>query len=489
MKKGEGKFFIKSVYLILVIVAINLFIFEYISLNKRQNEMVNRVDIKIAAENILDQIISSEDCLAYKENITVQEKPIDEVTHKVLDIKKIQDFERRFSLYEPDCVKDYGYGYYINIEKYNFTRLDKEREDIPPLKGKDVVLILDATKSMDEGGKFAIQQEAARKFIDCADKENRIGILVIKNCSNIDVFTKNGKKLVEIEGNEEALKSYISSLSTVGWTDIKNALKEAFGILKNSDKPERYKMILLLTDGCESCGVCMPNKDKRIGGPCVYEDYCISCPSGENICDTVYDLKKYYNDDKIHVFTIGLFTSGCKREEVYGGEQLKCISDLTKGKYYLAASTHRLIPIFCQLGRGAAEARDEKELWVIGSRDHSIEESLKNSFSFSLPISIRYNETYTQSGRITINLFDGELERLSSMINQACEAEFLEGEVTVSYKTYIAKDDHNKLCMLVKDKEVCKTLRCNKNIQFKELLPGTYRLKATSSKDYVRIGV
>ena len=486
MRKGEGKFFIKTVYLILVIVAINLFIFQYISLSKRENELVKKVDIKIAAETILDQIVSSEQCLAYEENITARGELIDQVTHKVLDVRKIHEFEKRFSLYEPDCTKDYGYGYYITIEKYNFTRRDKEREDMPPLKEKDVVLILDATKSMDEGGKFTIEKEAAIRFIDCADKENRIGIVVIRDCDNIGVFEKNGERLVKIEGNEEVLKSFISSLSTIGGTDIKNALREAFQILKNSDKPERYKMILLLTDGCESCGVCSNDKNKYIGGSCFYEDYCLSCPPGQNICDFVNTLK----DEKIHVFTIGLFTGGCKREEEFGGAQLKCISDLTKGKYYFAASTSRLIPIFCYLGHGAVEAIDQKELWIIGSREHSIEESLKNSFSYSWPVAIRYNETYTQSGRITINLFDGELERLSSIINQACYLEALEDEVTVSYKTYVVNENgYNKVCMSVKGKEVCKTLRCNKNIQFKDLLPGTYRLKISSARDYVRISV
>jgi phage anti-repressor protein len=482
MKKGEGKFFIKTVYLILVIVSINLFIFQYISLNKRQNEIVNKIDIKIAAENILNQIVSSDECLAYKENIEVQGNQVNQVTHKTLDLKKILEFETKFSDFEPNCTKNYGYGYYVIIEKYNFTRQDKEREDMPPFNGKDVVLVLDATKSMEEGNKFNAQKEAAKNFIDCASEENRLGIVVIKSCNDIEVFEDKGKNLVKISGNKDKLKYYIDMSSTSGWTDIKNSLKKAFEILQKSDKPERYKMILLLTDGCESCGDCS-NLGGFVGSKCpYYSNYCLSCPKGKNICDEIP------NDDKIHVFTVGLFTTGCKREEIYGGEQLKCVSEKTKGKYYLATSTGRLASIFCQLGHGATEAKDKTEIWSIGPKEHSLDESLKSTFSFSLPVSIRYNETYTQSGKITIYIFDGELERLATIINQACNLESLEDEISLSYKAYLKEENElKKICMQIKDKEICKALTCSKKIDLKDLNPGTYKLKTISSEGYLKV--
>jgi len=486
MKKGEGKFFIKAVYLILVIIAINLFIFQYISLKNRQYKIIEKMDIKIATENILNQLISSGECLAYEENITIEGSKINEVTHKIIDIEKIKDFETKFSLYEPNCTKTYGYGYYVVIEKYNFTRLDKEREDMPPLEGKDVVLILDATESMNQGGKFAVEKDAAKKFIDCADEENRIGIVVIKDCGNIGIFEINGRRLVSISEHKEDLKNYIDSITTVGGTDIKTSLEEAFKILRNSDKPKRYKMILLLTDGCESCGVCQRGLGNYIGGACYYENYCQSCPPNEDICDKVKSLKT--SDDNIHVFTVGLFTSGCRKEEEYGGMQLKCISDETKGKYYLASSTGRLVSIFCQLGRGSSKVMDQKDLWEIGPKDHSLGESLKESYSLSLPVSIRFNGTYTQSGKITIYVFDGELENLAYIINQACIYGDVEAKVSVSYKTYLKNENNvNKLCMLVGSKEVCKALTCSKQIEFKPIEPGTYVLKANAGRNYLKV--
>jgi len=485
LMKGEGSFFIKIIYLILVIVSISLFLFQYISLNKRQNEMSSKIDVKLSAQNILNNIISSEECLAYKEDVKTGEV-INEITHRILDLNKILNFEKAFSLYEPNCTKNYGYGYYIVIEKYNFTRLDRERDDIPPFEGKDVVIILDATKSMEDGGKIISAKDAAKSFMDCASKENRLGIVVTKDCGNIDIFETNGTKLVKIEENENDLKNFLESISTLGNTDLKNALSEAKEILENSDEPDRYKMILFLTDGCESCGSCSPKKERGYGNTMCsfYEDYCNSCEQGDKLCDLIDENFP----DNLHIFTIGLFTGGCKAEEIYGGEQLKCISDKTKGKYYLATSTGRLASIFCQLGRGYEYAEDKKESWTIGSKTHSIEKSLKQSFSFSLPVSIRYNDTYIQAGKVTIYLFDGELEKLASLINQACVFGSIEDQIELSYKTYLkVENGFNNICMADGNVETCKTLICNKNIDFKVLMPGTYKLKLVSNKNYIKV--
>ncbi|MEM5799734.1 MAG: vWA domain-containing protein [Candidatus Aenigmatarchaeota archaeon] len=472
------------VYLILVIIVINIFIFQYINFSKTQNEIEYKTDMRLAAENILNQLVSSDECLAYKENVTVLDVKTSDITHKVLDVKKIEKFENEFSFYEPNCTKKYNFGYYVLIEKYNLTRKDVERNDLPPYKGKDVVLIVDATASMKEGNKISYAKSAAKSFLKCANIDNRVGVVVLKDCNNIDVFNYYGKNLLELtDENKKEIEKYIDSINVLGNTAIKDSLREANKILKDSDNPERYKMILLMTDGCESCPPCNPKdeKDPYASTMCkFYKDYCLSCPKGENICDYAKNI-----DENFHVFTVGLFTDiTCPKEEEKGGQELKCIADIRKGKYYLATSPKKLENIFCNLGKGIEESKDEKESWIIGQKSHSIGKSLRGSFSFYLPVTIKYNQTYMQTGKITLYLFDGELETLTSILDEACENGEYTYYISVSYKTFLEKYDKiNKICMIDGTKIFCKATSCNKNIDFPELKPGSYYMKISSNNN------
>ncbi|MCX8179638.1 MAG: VWA domain-containing protein [Candidatus Aenigmarchaeota archaeon] len=490
--KGQGKFFIKMVYLILSIIIINIFVYQYISSEKFQHEITYKNEMKMAADNILNQLTLSEKCLAYKENVTVGDFPSSTVTHRILDIKKIETMKRDFSFYEPNCTKRYGFGYYLVIEKFNLTRLDTKRDDLPPINDKDIVVVIDATYSMKEGDKINYAKSAAKALVDCAADDNRVGIVVLKDCNDVDVFEYRGKKLIELdrEENKNALKSYIDAIGLYGDTAIKDSLREANKILVESDGPQRYKMILLLTDGCETCNECAckvvkdPNAQKKCD---YYDDYCESCPDGQEVCDFV----RNNIDENIHLFTVGLFTDvHCKKEEEKGSEQLKCAARERNGKYYLALSTGRLGQIFCNLGKGVGKAFDEEKVWVIGEKSHSIGNSLKGSFFVSAPISIRYNETYVQSGRATLYLFDGELEKISYIINEGCKHDEYEGHVTLSYKTYIKRENNvNKVCMKDGEREFCKSIECKKEIEFTPLNPGTYHLEVSSDRMTVKVVV
>ncbi|MEM2175341.1 MAG: vWA domain-containing protein [Candidatus Micrarchaeia archaeon] len=454
-------------------------------------EIMHKNEMKMAADNIINQLTLSSECLAYEENIIFQDVSLEKITHRVLDIKKIENMEREFKFYEPNCTKRYGFGYYLVIEKFNLTRREAERSDVPPLSNKDVVIIIDATASMNEGDKISYAKSATKGFIDCASSDNRVGIVLLKDCGDVETFIHEGKELLELtEENRAILKNYIDGIGTYGNTAIKDSLREANRILKNSDRPERYKMIVLLTDGCESCGECECKKIRNGNGQTMcqyYEDYCNSCPQGKNVCDFV----KENVDKNIHLFTVGLFTDiKCPNEEEKGGEQLECAARSRNGKYYFAVSTQKLGLIFCTLGRGIGEAREEKQLWVIGNKSHSLDKSLKGSLFVSVPVSIRYNETYTQSGRVTLYVFDGELEVLSNILDDACDYGESEGFVSLSYKTYLKRENNlNNICMLNGEKEFCKSIRCKKDVEFPVLLPGYYHLKVSSNANVVKVGV
>lgn len=481
--KGESKFFIKAVYLILILISISLFIHQYISTQRKNYEINQKMNLRIVAENILDGLTTSESCLAYEEDIILGNTKINEIDHKILDIKKIKEFENKYQYFEPDCSRNYNYGYYVIIEKSDLTIIEGENKNIIPKENKDIVLAIDASSSMNTEDKINGAKDAAITFLKCASDTNRVGLVVFRDCDVVEKLSD----LVDLENNRDILKRKIREITTLGSTNIRYAISLSTEILKQqSTDPNRYKMIVLLTDGCDTCDDCEP---KHVGGQSycdAWENYCNSCPSTNTVCD--FAVNQAGSD--IHIFTTGFYTlSACDKEVNLGGAQLKCMSDKTNGKYYLATSTERLEAIFCELGRGIEKVVENKETWIFGSQSHSEQNSLQNKISISIPISIRYNETYIQPGKITIYLFDGELEELTGLVEQVCAANIdLKKTITLSYRTFLKNENNmNKICMNLGQKEICKTLSCDKEIIFESLIPGTYSMnvKANNNQVYV----
>ncbi len=485
--KGDSKFFVKSVYLILVLILISFFTFQYVSTTRKYSELNEKVDLRIVAENILDQLAGYDSCLAYKEEIKPGDQKINEISHRVLDIDKIQEFTDKYKYSEPNCARNFNYGYYITVEKSDLTRVDSGKGGSIPYGGRDIVLTLDASKSMEWDDKIVYARSAAASFVECASDTDRVGLVAFRDCSNIE---KLSDLIMLGKGNNRArLTGLINSISTLQATPIREAVRLSADILKQqSPDPSVYKMLVLLTDGCETCGDCAPEYVGGEGCP-AWKNYCNSCPSENAVCDYAVSQAS----PNIHIFTIGLYTqSACDVEIDYGGNQLRCMSQKTNGRYYLSTSVGKLKSIFCELGKGVPKATETKEEWTFGSESHSEKNSLYNTLSVSLPVSIRYNATDLQPGKITIYLFDGELERVASVLDGACLTNTdLQKSVRLSYRTFLKNDNGvNKICMDVDKKEVCKVLSCDKKINLDNINnPGTYILNVRATGNEIDVVV
>ncbi|MEM5820987.1 MAG: hypothetical protein QXP34_01550, partial [Candidatus Aenigmatarchaeota archaeon] len=93
--------------------------------------------------------------------------------------------------------------------------------------------------------------------------------------------------------------------------------------------------------------------------------------------------------------------------------------------------------------------------------------------SISIPILIKYNETFIVEGLMIINAYKGFLEEFYSFLDDICSKDFDNFEITkqfyFDYNVKILKEnDYYKIC----SENVCKKLVCKYEIEEKEFDKG-----------------
>jgi streptogramin lyase len=116
----------------------------------------------------------------------------------------------------------------------------------------------------------------------------------------------------------------------------------------------------------------------------------------------------------------------------------------------------------------------EKE-WNFGVKSFSPEKAKEFEVVISVPISIRYNETFATEGIAYIYAAKGELESIYGVIENLCERAKEEPNVDIKFSrkfhfSYPVKLDGNKLCML----DRCKNVVCGVLIKMKEFGEGEH---------------
>jgi len=103
--------------------------------------------------------------------------------------------------------------------------------------------------------------------------------------------------------------------------------------------------------------------------------------------------------------------------------------------------------------------------WNFGAKEFSKGKALKNKVEFWIPVAIRYSEDDIRLGRMTIELVDGELEKLAGFFDWSCKLGRL-NELT-STKTEIFLNEpvsydsqRNELCVGTRFKS-CRKLSCD----------------------------
>lgn len=116
--KAEGKFFVKAIYLILVLIVTSLIINRIVSLNVASIEEREGLKFTERALDILEVLSGSEKCLSYKETGKIENRDVRLTTHKVLDKKKLDDFQTKYSDIEPSCSRDSDYNYRVKVTTF-----------------------------------------------------------------------------------------------------------------------------------------------------------------------------------------------------------------------------------------------------------------------------------------------------------------------------------------------------------------------------------
>jgi len=63
----------------------------------------------------------------------------------------------------------------------------------------------------------------------------------------------------------------------------------------------------------------------------------------------------------------------------------------------------------------------EGSKWSFGASQFSRDAAFRNSLDFSIPIAVRYSDKLTRTGTLQVHLVDGELEKISGMLDWYCE--------------------------------------------------------------------
>ena len=124
--------------------------------------------------------------------------------------------------------------------------------------------------------------------------------------------------------------------------------------------------------------------------------------------------------------------------------------------------------------------------WTFGSASFSQDAAFRNSLDFSIPIAIHYSDTVTRPALMTIHLVDGELEKITGVIDWACQSHRLSNlvkstvEIHTSYPISYSSTAKS-LCQVSKTNS-CRTTACVLDFQgFKSA--GTYLLKINFDGD------
>lgn len=118
------------------------------------------------------------------------------------------------------------------------------REEVVVPAEVDMVLLLDASGSMDSYGYTGPRTDAACQFVDSLDEDCRLQVMAFAG------RVLDSSQLLTMDStNKNALKQMISSIDASGATDFNEPLEKAKDTLDNLGRQNCNKAVILLTDG------------------------------------------------------------------------------------------------------------------------------------------------------------------------------------------------------------------------------------------------
>ena len=116
--------------------------------------------------------------------------------------------------------------------------------DVTVSSSVDMVVLLDASGSMDTSGYHGPRTEAATQFIDALSPDHRLQAV-----SFAATVLDSTQLLPGDDGGKQALKEFVAAIDSVGMTDFNAPLRYAMDTLSGQTREGSNQAILLLTDG------------------------------------------------------------------------------------------------------------------------------------------------------------------------------------------------------------------------------------------------
>jgi hypothetical protein len=465
--RGKMNFLMKGIYLILVIIIIAIVINQITTVNVGVSKGQEENRLREKSMSILDTLVGSTKCLGYEESGKVEGKNIDLASHRIIDVEKLKNFSKDFADLEPDCARDFEFGYRVSVETLpiNITTSEVKRQGgvlgkiLELIDGKKTVFIADVSGSMgDIGGNCDIDPNFINMkicclklfligFVEKMKDESMITIIPYgdnNECNPIELFP-----FTKLEGNRARIKNEIMKFTPIDGTPMCKALERGFEFAINNGGDA----IVLLTDGCEN--IC-----------------CYSSPQTP-------DIANQYKSSGIPVYTVAYGSYACI-------QPLEETAKISGGEYFDARTCEELI----STPQESINVKMSKGFWQFGDSTSSENEALKGSDKISIPVIIYYNESTFIPGTMTIRLFNGELEKLVGFIEQTC----LTGvdstySLFLDYPTSLeVREGKNYICIKFPDKKNCQMLACDKQINFSGTsAPGNYMIQSLNEANILKI--
>ena len=193
-----------------------------------------------------------------------------------------------------------------------------DRTQLPPTEGIDIILLMDASASMQqkdfEPNRFVASQLTAKRFVEKRPTD-RIGLVV---------FAKQAMLQAPLTLDHEALQAYISAMY-LGMIDANyTAIGDALGVAANhlKDSKAKSKIIILLTDGDSNAGTISPEMAAKAAAAYGIRVYTIGAASAPG--QTMYSSQE---------------------DEINEGLLMQ-IAQITGGQFYRAQNAQQLNEIY-----------------------------------------------------------------------------------------------------------------------------------------------
>lgn len=426
-KKGQMSFTIKAFVLVATIIAFLILIMFVSSFTQKSEKREESLSLEMKAMSDVQKLVSSKDCLAYD----VEGKP----QRGIIDVGKLEGFVGKYPDIEPECALEGEFDYKVNVTEEPmslmiYSSFPGEIEYIfNQINGKNTIFLIDTSASMNEPcgtynkvpkNKIECVEMFLKNFADRLSGESKMGLYAYP--LRAWVF-----EMTPIESYREPIKNKII-LSANGGTPMCTALKEAFSYSSRV----KTDAIVLLTDGCENSNECW---------------------IGDSLKVVEQNLDK---EIVIHTIAFGEDVEKCT-------DILKKIANLTDGAYYRALTCEDLAGKTPQHFISVSE-----KSWAFGINEFSPGRAKYDEKTVSIPVTLRYDSNSYRSGTISLRAVGGELERISSAINQICSEDRSE-KMTLQMKiSYPVKYSGGKLCV-ESASPICKTISCQKQVEFENI--------------------